>query len=163
MVAADRKPKPSPALLPWRTPTLTPLPANQSLSSTFSIEGGFKIDKPLNLRLDPTRSHKHGGMHATLVNVHGELEWTGAREWAVTALRVLRHQGEIAPDITGDALVKLVRNRLNQDSRFKSPKYRGPRGKRKRINYSLHRETIFEAARTLGITWRSVPGRPRRG
>jgi hypothetical protein len=162
MVKADDKPKTTSALLPWRTPTLTPLPANQSLSSTFAIEGELKIDELLNLRLDPTRSHRHGGMHATLVNVRGELEWTGAREWTLAALKVLRHQGELAPDITGGDLVKRVRNRLNQDPRFKNPKYRGPRGKRKRISYRLDRETIFEAARTLGIAWRSTRGRPPR-
>src|SRR5262245_23905856 len=118
--------------------------------SQFEAKGG------LNAIHIHAHNDKHGGRRPTArMNPDGELEFAGRREWAEAAIGSLLQQGKIPSDITGDELLRLVREQLNGDTKFKHPKYRGVRGKNKRLPGQIGREAIFEAARLQDVKWRS--------
>jgi hypothetical protein len=177
VVEADDKTT-TPPLLPWSTPTITPLPtshslsatfapegglattplpSSQSLSGTFAFEGGFAA-KGL-VYIEATRKTRHGGVHGTMQrNLDGKLEFTGPTELCQALLGRLQQEGKIPPDITDHALVKLVQKELKENPDFKNLEYW--RTGSNPPNKEIDAKTIKKAANIRKIPFRITRGRP---
>jgi hypothetical protein len=110
-----------------------------------------------------------GSLRAGLIHIESRRHRTpkgigarkkGTHEWAQAALGHLHAEGKLRPTITGPEMVQLANNRLELDPEYVAWRATKNWGSGEKV--PIDAKTIYSAAKTQGIVWRKVKGRPRK-